>query len=369
MPFPSKMEIRCECARWRPRDKRDAPSFCLLVKGMKIAIIGCGSIGQRHASNLYAIGTHELLLVDPNMDRAEKLGRQVGARAFGASEDAYAEMPTLSLICAPTSLHLEMAWEAIEKGCHVFVEKPLSDSMTGVPELIDAAERRGRFVFVGYNFRFDPVVRRAHQWVKEGNIGQVTSARFHFGSYLPWRHPQEDYRLGYGSRRELGGGVILDAVHELDLAIWFFGMPDAGYAQGGRCSDLEIDVEDTAEILLSYEDKTVSVHLDYVQMPPERRFQVTGTRGSVRADLFARTAEYFDGNTRKWQKVGAPGTLDDSYRLEMAYLLECVTARAEPLVNGRVAAQSLLLATKAKESMKSGLTIQLNVCAQEMCAR
>jgi predicted dehydrogenase len=335
---------------------------------MKIVIIGCGSIGRRHARNLHEIGGHELLLVDSDPERAEALVRELGGRSFRASEDAYAETPALAVICSPTSFHLEMAWEAIESGCHVFVEKPLSDSMIGMRELIDAAERRRRVLVIGYNFRFDRVVRQAREWVNEGKAGRITSARFHFGSYLPWRHADEDYRCGYGARRELGGGVILDAVHEFDMAIWFFGMPDAVYAHGGKFSDLQIDVEDTAGIVMSYADKVVSIHLDYVQRPAERRFEVIGTRGRVRADVFARTAEYFDGKRRVWRQADEMGTLDESYKSEIQRVIDCVEGRARAIVDGHIAAQSQLLAEKAKESIRSGLAVPVNARVQEVCA-
>lgn len=336
---------------------------------MKIAIIGCGSIGQRHARNLHEAGAHELLLVDSMGARAETLARELEAENFQSSDEVYAKVPDLALICSPTSFHLEMAWEAIERGCHVFVEKPLSDSMIGVQQLIDAVERRRRILLVGYNFRFDPVVKQAYEWLNQGRVGQITSARFHFGSYLPWRHPAEDYRRGYGARRALGGGVILDAIHELDLAIWFFGVPDAVYARGGKYSKLEIDVEDTVEILMSYVDKVVSIHLDYVQRPAQRWLEIIGTGGRIKADVFARTPECFDGGAGNWRQANVAGDIDESYKSEMRHLIECVEGRTKPMVDGRIAAQSLLLADKVKKSMNSALAVPVNGCMQEVCAQ
>lgn len=341
----------------------------VLNNNMKIVIIGCGSIGRRHARNLHEIGGHELLLVDSDREPAEALARELDGKSFRLPEEAYAQAPGLAVICSPTSLHLEMAWAAIERGCDVFVEKPLSDSTIGLRELIHAAERRRRVLAVGYNFRFDRVVRQARTWVNEGKAGRITSARFHFGSYLPWRHADEDYRQGYGARRELGGGVILDAVHEFDMAIWFFGMPDAVYAHGGKFSGLEIDVEDTAEIVMSYANKVVSIHLDYVERPAERKFELIGTQGSIRGDVFARRAEYFDGEVREWRQADGMAALDESYKSEMRHVIDCLDGRARPMMDGNIAAQSQLLAEKAKESMRCGLAIPVNVRVEEVCAR
>jgi predicted dehydrogenase len=334
---------------------------------VKILIAGCGSIGRRHARNLRDLGHSDLLLVDPDAERADALAHELHARGFGIAELAYREGPQIALICAPTSLHLELAWEALASECHLFVEKPLADSMDGVQELVEAAEARKRILLVGYNFRFDSVMQQVHGWIGEGKIGRVTSARFHFGSYLPWRHPWEDYRSGYGARRELGGGVILDAVHELDLVAWLFGPPQGIYSAGGKYSDLEIDTEDTAEIMMAYPSKVVSVHLNYVQRPAQRWCEIVGTRGKIEADVFARRASYFDGESGVWEQRDGMGTLDDSYKAEMGHLLDCIGGEAKPAVDGRIAMQSLLLAEQAKASMRSGRPVSLG--AMGACTR
>lgn len=290
------------------------------------------------------------------------------ARNFAITEQAYDEKPDVALICAPTSMHLPLGWEALQRNCHIFMEKPLSHSMEGVSEFIEAAEMRRRTLLVGYNFRFDALLNQVEQWISEGRIGRVTSARFHFGSYLPWRHPWEDYRSGYGARRELGGGVILDAVHELDLVLWSFGMPEAIYCVGGKYSDLEVDEEDTAEIVMSYGDKVVSVHLDYVQRPAERWCEIIGTGGRIQADVFARSARYFDGETQTWTHAEGVGTLDESYKAEMRHLIDCVEGRAKPLVDARIAAQSLLLADEARASMRCGALVAVGGTIAKACA-
>lgn len=335
---------------------------------MKVLIAGCGSIGQRHGRNLHKLGLRDLLLVDLDKDRAEAVARDLNARSFAILEHAYDEKPDVALICSPTSIHLPISWQALRRNCHIFVEKPLSDSMQGVSEFIEAAEMRRRVLLVGYNFRFDAVLSQVHQWVSEGTVGRITSARFHFGSYLPWRHPWEDYRWGYGARRELGGGVILDAVHELDMAVWLFGLPETIYCAGGTYSDLEINVEDTAEIVMSYADKVVSVHLDYIQRPAERWCEIIGTDGRIHADVFGRSARYFDVESRTWKRAEGLGTLEESYKAEMRHLIDCVEGRAMPVLDGRTAAQSLFLADQVRASMQSGSPIAVGGAVAKACA-
>lgn len=329
---------------------------------MKIAIIGCGSIGQRHARNLRKFGMTQLLLMDPQIERADLLSQELNAMCFESVPRTFEERPEVAVICAPTSRHLELASEALEHNCHVFIEKPISGSTEGVYSLIEAAEARERVLFVGHNFRFDPILRCTRAWLTEGKIGSSTSARFHFGSYLPWRHPWEDYRSGYGARRELGGGVILDAIHEFDMALWLFGEPEAIYCTGGNFSDLEIDVEDTAEVLMSYADKVVSIHLDFVERPAERRCEIIGTQGQIEADFFARYARYFDGGERRWHQAVNCESIDETYESEMRHFLDCIAGRAKPVVDGHAAVKSLLVAERAKESMRTRAPVTMDNC-------
>jgi predicted dehydrogenase len=162
--------------------------------------------------------------------------------------------------------------------------------------------------------------------------------------------------VGYGAQKNLGGGVILDAIHELDLALWMFGEPETIYCAGGKFSDLEIDVEDVAEILLRYPDKIVSIHLDSMQRAPERFCEITGTRGQIRADLFARTLRYFNGETCAWQSGGDYCAIDEIYKREMRHFLTCLDGRATPAVDGKTAAQSLELAEDVRKSMERNVT-------------
>ncbi len=324
---------------------------------MKILVIGCGSIGRRHVQNLRELGVDDLVLYDPDRERSESVARELQVRWVRTLDHGYQEQPDAALICAPTSLHLELATKALEHDCHLFIEKPISHSMAGVDEFLEEVESRKRVLLVGYNFRFDPLVQTVRERVAEGSIGRIVSARLHLGSHLPSRHPWEDYRAGYGARKNLGGGVILDAIHELDLALWMFGEPETIYCAGGKYSDLEIDVEDVAEILLSYPKKIVSIHLDSVQRPAERYCEITGTRGQIRADLFARTLRQFDGDTCARQSGGDYCAIDEIYKREMRHFLDCLEGRATPAVDGKTAVQSLELAKDARTSMERNLPV------------
>ena len=73
--------------------------------------------------------------------------------------------------------------------------------------------------------RYHPHVKKIKEIIDSNLLGKAYSARFEFGSHLPFWHPWEDYRVSYASKAELGGGVINTIAHELDLIQYFFGEP------------------------------------------------------------------------------------------------------------------------------------------------
>jgi len=318
---------------------------------MRALVVGCGSIGRRHTENLRRLGVDEILVYDPDRSRASAAANEYGVQAVETLEAGYDRRRQIALICTPTSLHLELARQALEHGCHVFVEKPLSHQLDGTESLIAAAHERGRVLMVGYNLRFHSCVCRMHDWLEEKRIGHVASARLHAGSYLPARHPWEDYRRGYGARKNLGGGVILDAIHEIDYALWLFGMPQSVNCVAGKFSNLEIDVEDVAEILLDYPDrKVVSIHLDYLDRPPQRYAEIVGDAGVIRSNLIKGTAQLFEGEKQEWTRFKGRGGQNETYAWELKHFLECVTNLSVPVVDGEAACRSLAVAEAAKRS-------------------
>lgn len=327
---------------------------------MPYLVIGCGSIGGRHACNLRSLGVTDILAYDVDGARVAALARRCEARPCASLDEAYGRKPGAALICAPTSLHLDLARQALGHGCHVFVEKPLSHSLQYVSEFLDQVSSARRVLLVGYNLRFDPLLQRLETLLKDRRVGNPISVRLHCGQHLPSRHPGEDYRVGYGARSDLGGGVILDSSHEIDYALWLFGMPDEVYCAAGKYSDLEIDVEDVAEIVLAYPSRLVTIHLDYVQRPSRRWCEVLGPNGVIAVDLVDRSLTVW-ASLEGPPEVYRPGaSLDDVYVREMGHFLDCIDGNALPVVDGDVAARTLLIAERAKESAESGRRVAVD---------
>jgi predicted dehydrogenase len=122
--------------------------------------------------------------------------------------------------------------------------------------------------------------------LKQDAIGKVVSVNAQVGQYLPDWRPAEDYRKGMSAKRETGGGVMLDLVHEFDYLYWLIGdikMIAAKYSNSGA---LEIETEDAAEVLLSFVNgASGTIHLDYLQRKLVRNCLITGYKGSIKWNL------------------------------------------------------------------------------------
>jgi predicted dehydrogenase len=244
-----------------------------------VLVLGAGSIGSRHAQNMADLGA-EVTISDPDRERAAVVASRVGASV----EDDPDPLAFQGIVVAsPSALHhRHVAW-SLESGVPIYVEKPLVMSTSEITGAIRAASDQ---IVVGYNLRFHPGYRLVRGLLRDGSLGSPVSARFWFGSYLPDWRPDTDYRQSYSAQRLLGGGVLHDAIHELDLALWFFGWPLRALASVRGCfGPLDIDVDDTVRAILATSSGVpISVDLDYLSRRYRRGVEIIGTDATARFD-------------------------------------------------------------------------------------
>lgn len=325
---------------------------------MKALVIGVGSVGTRHLVNLHALGVTHL--------SAYRTSRGPLPAAAPASvqvhhdlDQALAQGPDLAVVANPTALHVPTARKAIEAGCHLYLEKPVSHTLDGVGELAAAARAAHRLVAVGCQRRFHPALQAVKRWLDEGRIGAPLSAWIDAGEYLPDWHPDEDYRLGYAARADLGGGVVLTQIHDLDLVLWWFGEVDRVTAEGGHLTPLEIDVEDTAAILARCASGLpVQLRMDYWRRPPVRRIQMCGEAGEIRADFHGGWAE-IQSQGRSPERVTPPTewTRNTMFLDAMADTLRAIEDGTAPEVSLDQGIEALRLARAVLSSMKRGVAV------------
>lgn len=345
---------------------------------MKFLMAGLGGIGQRHVRNLrrllgpeaeilaYRVRRDSPTLTDSlGVEPGPSVDEKYGLKVITDLDAALGEAPDAVLICNPSSLHLSIALQAARAGAALFVEKPLSNDLAGVNELIDLVESKRLVGLVGYQMRFHPGLRRAHALLEAGAIGRVVAVRIEVGEYLPGWHTYEDYRQMYASRADLGGGVILSQIHELDYVYWLFGMPRRVFAIGGHLTRLEVDVEDTASILLecTVDGRVIPVHVhqDYIQRPSSRTCEIIGDAGKILIDLRQVTLTAFDAEGNMTEATAIPDFQRNQLFLdEMTHFLACLEGREAPSVTIRDGARSLAIALAAKESIATGQVVDLS---------
>jgi predicted dehydrogenase len=243
-----------------------------------VLVAGAGSIGRRHLANLQKLGCRRLAAADPDAGRLQSAVDQISVESFPDFDEALSNFkPDVVFVCTPPFLHVEQALRALGSGADVFIEKPLSNHLEGVRELKAEAGKHRRVVQVGYNLRFNPGIRMLKQFVEEGVAGRILWARAEVAQYLPDWRPLQDYRQSYTARHELGGGIILDASHEIDYLLWLLGPPRELTCMAGRVSGLEVNVEDCATILLRLRSGAqADVHMDFAQRTTSRSCVLAG---------------------------------------------------------------------------------------------
>ena len=293
-------------------------------KALSVLIAGCGSIGKRHARVLTGLGVGDIRACDPIASQRDGLHRESPQVSILENfEEGLAGKPDAVLIGTPPKMHVPMAIQALEAGCHVLSEKPISDSLAGVDDLEKLANRLGKKLMVALCFRYHEGLVKAKSYLEEGRIGRLVSIRALMGENLPEVRP--DYRDLYTVKYT----GAFDLMHDIDLAIWF--ADRSVTAVKGFCgvlSDLEFQAPDTAEILIGFGKSCIaSVHLDFFQRPRRRQIELIGTEGVIIVE-FARwercTVSTYSVSVGHWGHEEMATDRDDMFRAEDMEFLEAV---------------------------------------------
>lgn len=251
---------------------------------MRFAIVGAGAIGTVHARLIDSLDDELAAVVDLDLDRAEQLASQYGARAYPDAASAYSEVDAVS-ICLPSALHADAAIEALYAGKHVLVEKPVDITLAAADRLIAVQRETGLTVSVVSQRRFQEPALQIKQAVDAGSLGRITSGIVESTFYRP-----QSYYDGDGWRGTLavdGGGALMNqGIHALDLLIWMLGRPVQVSAHTGRLAHQDIEVEDVAAATITFESGALGLLLASTAAYPGRpvRLSIHGDRGTAIMD-------------------------------------------------------------------------------------
>ena len=323
---------------------------------LRILIVGYGSIGRRHARNLYHLGARRLSIVEP---RAVDVELPVDG-VFTSLDLAPLPDFDLVLITSPSIDHVDQAQAANQAGCHVFVEKPLATSYEQGRALLEQRDS-STLLTTACNMRYHPAVREIASLLEREELGAPTGYAVQAASWLPLWKPQSDYRRAYSARRELGGGALLDCIHEVDLVQWLFGFPDAVacFAAGGVLDGC--DTEDRASATLRHGSVVGQLFLSFATPGYHRRQLISCERGSIWWDIASGDVEvvHADGASKSGYHVSPIFDFNQVYIDQLRHLLRAIAGEAEPFNPLEEALGSVAIVDALKESSEKERVVSL----------
>ena len=273
----------------------------------RLLIVGFGSIGKRHLR----IAESVLPQADIRIMRHKPCERDYicSYKCINDLNQLLEYKPQAAIISNPAPFHLEISIKLVEIGCHLLIEKPLSNISKGVESLIHLALKKNIKVHVGYNLRFNRSLIKYRKYIHAGKIGRILSVRCEVGQYLPSWRPGSDYRNGVSAREELGGGVLLELSHEIDYLRWIFGEVSHISANLDTQSSLEIDVEDLAYLQMKFfptlfgNGITATLCMDFFRHDTSRICLAIGEYGTLRWDGINGKVDCWTDSDKEWHEL------------------------------------------------------------------
>jgi predicted dehydrogenase len=293
------------------------------VVTMRALVIGFGSIAQRHIASLRSLGVGDIAVFSP---RGPTEDAPQNVRFMTDLDSALRLRPDIAIVASPSAAHIESLVPLLEVAIPCYVEKPPVTTMLDVERVRRLVMAKQPVTLTGCNLRFLPSLVRMREGVRSGMIGKPVRACLQAGQWLPDWRPRKDYRTGYSAKQSSGGGVILDLIHEIDAARWFFGDFDQVRCIHRKLSSLEIDADDAACLVLGRpEGPLVSVGLDYVARQRFRRYDIIGDQGTMTWDLAAHSLTLTTTQaTETLVSGGKDFDVAETYRAAMAEFLASV---------------------------------------------
>lgn len=334
----------------------------------RVLIVGGGSIGERHLRCFLRTGQARVSMCEPKPDRMEFLKQNYDIdetcsdfeRADLAAFDAV-------VVCTPPNLHIPMCLRAADAGCHLLCEKPLSDRLDGIDDLIERVRSKGLAAGVAFVYRHMPTYAAIHDLIQAGEVGEVKLVTYKSGQQFSKFRP--DYRAIYFASRTMGGGAINDACsHSLNFLQWCFGNPTELVCFHDHLSDMEIETEDAALVTLRYgpAGPMVQLNQNVFQKDYSIFLEFVGTKGTLRlgGKLQQGAAqpklEVFHNDEGGWQTLPQPPTERDDYYVSQAtHFLAAMRGDTPVMSSLQEGREVVRMCLAARESYEAKRIVQL----------
>lgn len=302
-----------------------------------IAIVGLGSIAVKHLKTIKALFPDWRVTVVRSQSRTiEPNLRPLVSEVILMSELAsYVTKVHLdgAIVATPATVRLDVL-EVLAPCCAaVLIEKPLAHSGAVARQCETLERRTGCTFLVGYQLRHHEGYALMQQRIDEGAIGKVIQAHFECGSMLSHWRPTIGVEDMVSGRRDLGGGVLRELSHEIDLANTLFGPLECSYAQMANSQTFQIDVEDVAKIqFCNASGLLLSCHIDFCSVETRRFSVVHGQQGSLGWNVLAGEFIETDCNGDQQVTVVEKGTAG-CFEAQLRHFANCISRTEVPLVS------------------------------------
>lgn len=336
---------------------------------MKILIWGLGSIGQRHLRNLSKIDSKikffalrkkftTPFLNNLNIPQKGDLKKNYNITYLSRINDLdkFKIKIDAAFICTPSRFHINQAIQLINKNINIFIEKPLGSNLININILKNLLKRKKKIKnMMGFQLKFDPIILNLKSLIKNNKIGKIYTIDINHGEHLGDFHQYEDYSKSYAAKRNLGGGVLLTQIHELDYLYFIFQnykfkiLNSISY----KISDLNIDVDDLfiGNLLIKNNKNNIlcNIRSNYFERPRSRIIKIIGSKGKIEADLNKHTVTTYVGKKTTTKKFTYKR--NEVFLKEIEYFLNCIKKNKsiEKFYNVNNGIKSLDLAVKLKK--------------------
>ncbi|MBX5466127.1 MAG: Gfo/Idh/MocA family oxidoreductase [Firmicutes bacterium] len=250
---------------------------------VRLALVGCGKIGQKHLQALVHLPEAALVAtVDPDLEQAEAAAVAFDATPYADLEEALAAAPLeAAIIATPSGMHPELARRCLERDLHVLVEKPLALSYREAQAVVGLARRRNRVLAVTHFNRFLPAVSRMLEVCQSGRIGRILTAEV----VVAWNRPQSYYEeAAWRGTRAMDGGILFNqAIHALDVLVQAAGPAETAFAWSDTLNH-QIETEDALAGAVRFRSgalASVMATTTVARANLEERIAVIGEHGAV----------------------------------------------------------------------------------------
>ncbi|MEG0853237.1 MAG: Gfo/Idh/MocA family oxidoreductase [Angelakisella sp.] len=328
---------------------------------VKIALIGCGTMGRTHSGGYLKIEDARVVaFCDIDKGKAEALAEQHDSAVYTdfATMMQEAEFDVLD-VCLPTYMHKEYAIAAMRKGKHVFCEKPIALTVEDANEMLAVAKECGVKFSVGHVLRFFPAYKGAMEQIESGRLGVPRLIR----TTRNQGFPQWSWEGWYKDYSKSGGPIVDLIIHDFDWIIHNFGKVERVFA---KSFEGKVEEQEHCIVLLRLQNGTIA-HVEGSWAYPKgstfrMTFEVVGTHAQIEFDSVESSPvikqTLVDGQHKLTRSSPVPGKLEP-YCAELCEFVQAVKNDTVPTVTGEQAVEALRVALAAVESSCTGQPVTL----------